>query len=135
MERIQGKWMTEPTESHWVDEDTGLPCFICRRNRLGHWCGYVGIPERHPHWGDDDSSGCIDFVVHGGVTYGQIDPKKDKACGLDKPHWWIGFDCAHSGDMVPEWDRPGSGNIYRDMNYVRDECLRLAKQLAEAGTR
>lgn len=73
---------------------------------MGHWCGYVGVPEGHPLFGQGDSDGL--FAVHGGITFAG-------ACQEDKEHgvchaplpgrpekvWWLGFDCAHAGDLMP----------------------------------
>jgi hypothetical protein len=63
--------------------------------------------------------------------------------------WWLGFDCAHAGDRMPQiestlkhtinflnlnLDRPfgpagGLEEVYRDLTYVEAECLQLAIQL------
>jgi hypothetical protein len=48
--------------------------------------------------------------------------------------WWLGFDCAHSGDMTPSYaDRmPSFGGeraTYRDIGYVRKQVAGLARQL------
>lgn len=53
--------------------------------------------------------------------------------------WWYGFDCGHSGDLLPGMaamlgkltgrERP-SWEVYRDRPYVAAECARLARQLA-----
>ena len=45
--------------------------------------------------------------------------------------WWFGFDCAHSGDLVPSMLAFGAsiGDDYRSLDYVIDECSDLAKQL------
>jgi hypothetical protein len=46
--------------------------------------------------------------------------------------WWFGFDCAHSGDHSPAYDRgPRYRGIYRTLEYVRGQCRSLAKQLAD----
>lgn len=51
--------------------------------------------------------------------------------------WWLGFDCAHSGDLCPSYDNDlrfrGESrydSIYRDRAYVEDQCRSLAQQLA-----
>lgn len=77
--------------------------------------------------------------VHGGITYaeGHLPGQEDDG------KWWFGFDCAHSGDLLPRdsqnWarlfaegrsDRP----VYRDLTYVRAECSKLARQLQELST-
>lgn len=44
--------------------------------------------------------------------------------------WWLGFDCAHSGDVSPSYDRGDGYNTYKDRHYVAREIASLAKQLA-----
>jgi hypothetical protein len=48
--------------------------------------------------------------------------------------WWLGFDCAHLGDISPAYDglrRSGYGDdTYKDIGYVTNEVTRLASQLA-----
>jgi hypothetical protein len=55
--------------------------------------------------------------------------------GLGEPDdvWWFGFDCAHSGDLVPGMPLYTglAGGVYRDQAYVRGECAKLAAQLAQ----
>jgi hypothetical protein len=117
-------WESEPDSSCWVDPETRSQC-MARRGPSGHWCGYVGLPRDHPAFGVDD--GDVDVDVHGGLTFSgtvDVDPE-----GL----WWLGFDCAHLGDLVPGLDRIGAvvgDSVYRDLDYVRGECARLAAQLA-----
>lgn len=60
-------------------------------------------------------------------------------CHLPEPGepndvWWFGFDCAHSGDVSPGYDRElrgfGTGHdTYRDLDYVVRQCEQLAAQL------
>ena len=68
--------------------------------------------------------------VHGGLTYGG-------GTLTDKPrgYWWLGFDCGHAGDLMPYLNalRDGahlqiSDEIYRDIDYVKNECAKLAWQ-------
>src|SRR5215831_16238351 len=64
-----GPWDQEPDKCQWIDEATGLDC-MALRNRMGAWCGYVGIPPEHPlHGLDYDDVGTWDFEVHGGLTF------------------------------------------------------------------
>lgn len=48
-----GPWDYEPDRDTWTDEATGLPCVAQRAGTLGHWCGYVGLPDDHPLHGCD----------------------------------------------------------------------------------
>jgi len=45
--------------------------------------------------------------------------------------WWVGFDCAHLGDVIPGLGLQDDG-VYRDESYVRAELENLARQAAEA---
>ena len=74
--------------------------------------------------------------VHGGLTFAG-DRKANP--GLH----WFGFDCMHGGDLSPMVDatvrlvrrrnRPTSGwhEEYRTLDYVREQCTQLARQLAD----
>lgn len=49
--------------------------------------------------------------------------------------WWFGFDCAHGGDLSPKYAHKyysafGRGE-YRTVAYVQQQCVELARQLAE----
>lgn len=55
--------------------------------------------------------------------------------------WWFGFDCGHAWDfqpgmiahlldLGPRYLRDYRDEIYRDLDYIRGECARLAQQLA-----
>jgi hypothetical protein len=139
LSEIDPIWEREPNELRFTDEDTGLECYICRHER-GHLCGYVIIPENHPLYESRDSWDywkypIDDLEVHGDITFAG----KYHAIG----EYVIGFDCAHAGDISPyngyEDILPGSSKlryvfkdeIYRDMEYVKGECKRLAKQIKE----
>lgn len=136
-----GPWDDEPDDVAWVDTDTGLAC-NATRNSFGAWCGYVGVPNTHPLCGMRyqscaNTSSCEDsycehspaalLKVHGGVTFsarvkGFLDPKDSL--------WVFGFDCAHADDLTPGWSRLNSGYaIYCDLDYVREQCGELARQL------
>ena len=96
----------------------GYPWAIIRTPAL-HLCGYVQVPETHPLY----KQPYVDFEVsaHGGLTY---------ASEAEAPFsgYWIGFDCAHSGDLFPRFSSSGT---YRTVLYVRDECERLIDQLID----
>ena len=152
-----GLWDDEPDEFKWLA--SGIPCLIQRHPSMGHWCGYVGVPEGHPwyktgyddvtrsgipcliqrhpsmgHWcgRTRDSDGARDWVdVHGGLTYAGKCPSDDP----DKLGW-LGFDCAHSGDHIPGLSLgPRGDDVYRDKAYVQAECERLATQAVGASSK
>lgn len=140
----EGEWSKEPNriegKMHGFD-------FLMHRNKVGSWCGYVGIPEGHPAFGKDYED--IDVEVHGGLTYAN-------ACRAPICHiadnktsiWWLGFDCSHAGDVMPSVigycksgllppslrmpsEILGMTETYKNVAYVKAEIDSLAKQLAE----
>jgi hypothetical protein len=149
-----GPWDNEPDRIEWRTA-VGLPGLLLR-NRFGAWCGYVAVPPGHPCYGLDYESiypkgpdGEPDYSVrplpnpvhelsvHGGVTYGNACDTASGICHVPEPGepddvWWFGFDCIHSGDVMPSTLRYApalSGDVYRDVAYVRAECEELAEQL------
>jgi hypothetical protein len=123
-----GPWHTEPDDVEF--EHVGLKCAI-HRSSVGVLCGYVGVPPGHPWWGQrfDD----IDANVHGGLTYA-----RGNSVGPNTELWWLGFDCAHAGDLMPcmltlsqpEFLRAAVALEYRNVDYVVAETQRLAEQAA-----
>lgn len=77
---------------------------VVYRHRFGHLCGYAEITDK----------ASIDLnSLHGGVTYqGELDWLDPKFKGKQ----FLGFDCAHAGDWVPD-----GGNFYDDV--YRDTCF------------
>lgn len=142
-----GPWALEPDKAQWIDEETGLQCLMVR-NGLGSLCGYVGIPQGHSAHGKDYDN--VEITIHGGLTYSQESQESgDPALGVchvsssDQAEslWWLGFDCAHAGDVSPRHDnemrmlteifeRSRGGDQYRDAEYVVQQVTSLARQLA-----
>lgn len=137
-----GPWDNEPDRVEWRDEKTGLDCLILR-NGLGALCGYVAVRPGHPWHGKgyDD----VPAEVHGGLTY--ADACHGRICHVPRPGepdnvWWLGFDAGHAWDLVPSmthWRRlmPKLASLddsetYRTVEYMRAECERLARQVADA---
>lgn len=133
-----GPWQSEPDRKEWRDEATGLTCLAVRQPSLGHWCGYVAVPPGHPaHEADYDD---VEAYVHGGLTYGN--KCQGLVCHVPAPGepddvFWLGFDCAHCGDLSPGMaarERQFGwmpSDRYRDLKYVEQQCASLAKQLSE----
>jgi hypothetical protein len=139
-------WLNEPDRLEF--EAHGFPCLI-RRAPLGNLCGYVAVPVGHPYHRKDYAN--MDISVHGGLTYaGEC---RDEICHVPKigesdDVWWFGFDCAHFLDVTPkmvEMREPGgilhdlwkdskyyTQDTYKDINYVKQECIDLARQLRKA---
>lgn len=138
-----GPWQDEPDREEWRDPQTGLPC-LASRGPLGAWCGYVAVPPGHVLHGRD-IWGIAEIEVHGGLTYS--DKCQGKICHVPAPGepddvWWLGFDCGHGGDYMPQADQSMKaiglegvtifeGGTYRDLAYVKAEITHLAAQLAE----
>jgi hypothetical protein len=102
-----GPWDDEPEDKvQWIDEAAGLDC-LAVRNRMGSWCGYVGVPSGHPAYGQDYDE--VDVEVHGGLTYAarcQPGPEGEAIChvpasGRTDDIWWLGFDTSHFMDLSP----------------------------------
>ena len=95
----EGEWVTEPDFYSFTHE--GLECTIMRMGVLdgpghifgGNLNGYVCIPPNHPDFGMDYMVKDHGYEVHGGLTFAEYND--------DKSVFSIGFDTAHSYDLVP----------------------------------
>jgi hypothetical protein len=97
-------------------------------HNLFHLCGYVGLPKKHKYYnkGYDD----IPVEVHGGLTFSEDTLQRQP----EKNLWWIGFDCAHSGDVAHFYFNPPTireDETYKDMKYVETEIKSLVDQLTK----
>ena len=128
-------------EKEW--EHNGLQCLAIIAE-FGHRCGYVGLPVGHP-WFEREYNGFLDEVldVHGGVTYsGHLgnDTIKPAIDGL----WWVGFDCAHYGDLPDVTEiaadafelrrimaRSERQGVIRTLEFVTEQCESMADQIIE----
>jgi len=124
----QNEWDLEPNLETGVF--LGFQWVISRHPKLKHLCGYVGIPSTHP-WYDLHEGNLYDIECHGGITYASDHPPEAYPDG-PKGLFWIGFDCAHSGDYAPGAYIPGIVNtqnlgVYRNMAYVKKEVGNLAE--------
>jgi len=135
-------WKTEPDFLEFIDESTGYRCFIQRHPELKHLCGYVELPKEHKLYGKTNVGNefLLNLDVHGGVTYAKNKIFKDIYRGVPlfiSVNYVVGFDCAHAGDYSP-YSLPLLGmnkiigdDTYKDIDYVTNECKKLAKQLKE----
>jgi hypothetical protein len=132
-----GPWQEEPDKMQFIEVVTSYPCLIVR-GPMGALCGYVGVNKTHPTYMKNYND--INVDVHGGLTFANIcSPNKEHGIchiveeGEDDDVWWLGFDCAHAGDMIP--NRVGGyrwyEDQYRDLYYVMNQCVLLARQLKE----
>jgi hypothetical protein len=100
-----------------------------------HHNGYIGIPDSHPMAQDNCESCGADLerrhslAVHGGITYESHSRTGDypiKAINV----YWLGFDCAHSGDLTKFCNFPSPEATFKDVDYVVNQLENLSKQLA-----
>ena len=138
-----GEWDSEPDKIQWQDSITKLPCLMVR-NRLGAWCGYVGVPQDHPAY--ERSYDDVAAEVHGDLTYSDKcmeEPKEKSIChipgiGESDDVWWLGFDCSHGGDAYPKVSAAmlfdTSFSSYKNQEYVTQQVTSLAAQFAEQVT-
>lgn len=147
----KGPWDSEPDKEQWVDKETCYPCIILRHDVSGHLCGYVGIDKAHPMYKKMYIDFEEDLDAHGGITYTELlsddmrpNPLNtsllaDSETSVNSNSlWWIGFDCAHLGDLEPNnrWNKPATmykyKETYKDWDYVKNQCEQLALQLYRA---
>lgn len=140
----RGEWDDEPDFKQW--QSHGLVCLAVRNNG-GGLCGYVGVKPGHPAYGRDLCGSEYDERLdpHGGVTFSRTSERYakhvDDENGEARDLFWVGFDCAHSGDASPAYSaiykktglayRSELGETYKNIAFVTAEVERLAKQLKE----
>lgn len=113
----RGEWDNEPDYVEF--KSSNRVCYLVRNSSTGSWCGYVSVPDSH--WLFEKNKKEEYYIecnleVHGGVTWARD--------GL------IGFDAAHHGDLMPAMSGlPSSGGVYRNLEYVKAETVKLAKQI------
>ena len=120
------EWENEPNRKEF--EYKGFKCLVRRTpNDLGHLCGYIELPKdcelKNASYDD------IGISVHGGLTFqGQLQ-------GETKDRYFLGFDCAHGGDLIPAIHRHGiashKDDTYKNMAYVEKEIKSMVDQLSE----
>ena len=106
-----------------------------------HRCGYVGLPKGNKYVGYDYDD--IDVDVHGGLTFAENSHNVDFA--LNDFPYYIGFDCAHSGDAEDLETMKKYGDITKERigwsfgngtpkskDYVLKELYKLVNQLKES---
>lgn len=152
-------WLTESREVTWIHETTGYTCHVKRQPAgflcgyvevpIGHplhgvqydWTIPASLvpAARAVLAGPVGQRGILDcfiqadrpveqmragflFDVHGGITF------TGPAYWDHELGWWFGFDCGHAGDLSPRLGTM-SGDVYRNMPFVRAQCESLAEQL------
>lgn len=131
----EGPWKDEIDYYAWEDAFTDYECVIRRDlHATGAWLGYVKVPSTHLLFREPFNSDGTQFLfVHGGLTYSSHG--EEPLLPFDEEGWWFGFDCAHAGDLLPLSsfipDQLGDLGTYKDINFVKKECEKLASQLKE----
>lgn len=130
-----------PTSGHWcgyVGVSEGHPAFGLHYNKADA----LAEPDENGYHGLD---------VHGGLTFSDFcdehpDAEAQGICHVPQPGqpekvWWLGFDCGHAFDLCPAYDvylrhqgiptfrSAWFGTHYRTLEYVQEECAKLATQL------
>lgn len=115
---LRQKWASivpimEPDQCEW--EYKNMHCCTLRHNRLGHWRGYVLIPQIMHEQID------IDYIeMHGGHSFNRN----------HNGDLWIGFDCGHSWDIVPGiGSRYDHDARYRGFAYVTKQVHSIVDQI------
>jgi hypothetical protein len=119
-------------EKEW--KHCGLSCAVVMAGKYRFRCGYVRVPPSHPAYRENYE--LLDVDVHGGLTFGVLEPCAEHEDGQG---YWLGFDCAHSGDEMYDPAHPvkysdgtlrnGRGHYWTEAETVL-ETERLAEQLA-----
>ena len=154
----KGPWVDEPDELIWTDKNTGYDLAIAR-NSLGNLCGYVCVNKNkfYPFKNGIKAVRKENIVnktfnikeieklysPHGGVTYIESYLRLHNFSEVSGRYYWIGFDCAHWGDLVPglisilnnsEFNQKHDTDFstYRDVSYVKKQCELLAKEIKDS---
>lgn len=119
-----------------------LPVPIREAVALGANPSYIALFCEALHEDDGMVRADVLFQVHGGLTFaGHCCPHPDDEgrgiCHVAEPGdddnvWWLGFDCAHYGDVSPKYDKEYLNewfSTYKRIGYVTVEVQNLARQL------
>ena len=90
----------------------------------GHLCGYVKIEGKDLL---QNQSAIKQISCHCGITYNSLFKYNSVY-----PENWIGFDCAHEGDIIPsiEMIRKTSKNCtYKNVEFCMMQCMNIVNQL------
>lgn len=129
-----GSWCDEPDELTFIDEETGLECRIERDREEGYLRGGVFFLGKEDKKMDIFSK---NIQVYGG---GLQPVSLVSATCYDYINiflkWFISFHCGHDGDLRPfslssQMGEDITGSTYKDIEFVKAECRKLAKQLHE----
>ena len=141
---IEGEWLDEPDLEVWDPGHDNLLC-IARRHTGGHLCGYVGVSNTMSNLVSQLAAHVHYLNCHGGVSFRGPDPVNDILQGGEyswvESYYYVGFDCAHGGDLCFLSKDIGGirmrifeNETYKNWDYVREQCQSLAHQLHDLMT-
>lgn len=127
MEKIK----LQPSKIYKKFSYKGYSCVITK-TWMGIHCGYVGITNLTPKYYKNYEL-CDEIKCHGGITWQGKTVSKNKSKKGNEFHW-IGFDCGHYNDYIPEMYKNISSSYvdnlpFRDVNYCIKECKNIVNQL------
>lgn len=113
--------------------------FQCRIQRVGipysgHLCGYVVIPKGHTlykmNYDDIEARYDYDLPAHGGLTFSDFVNNE----------FWVGFDCAHFGDLSPMYLEgfeiyKNDFDNYKDMTFVENNLKKIIDFITKEETK
>lgn len=98
----------------------GTKAKVVRQTKYGYLCGYVLVSSDRTEEMMDD----LDLIAHGGITYDR--------------DGWLGFDCAHYGDLNIEMLRLLKDNeisteyeTYKELSYVVGKLKEMIDKIKE----
>ena len=98
----------------------GTKAKVVRQTKYGYLCGYVLVSSDRTEDMMDD----LDLIAHGGITYDR--------------DGWLGFDCAHYGDLNIEMLRMLKDNeisteneTYKELSYVVGKLKEMIDKIKE----
>lgn len=98
----------------------GIKAKVVRQTKYGYLCGYILVSSDSTGEMMDD----LDIIAHGGITYDR--------------EGWLGFDCAHYGDLNIEMLRllkdseiSTEYETYKDLSYVIGNLKKMIDKIKE----
>jgi hypothetical protein len=85
-------------EHEWFH--AGLKCAVVQAREASHRCAYVRIPPGHPLYGKSYDAADEFASPHGGFTFAEA----EKCDEEDGRGWWLGWDYAHLGDAMHDYN-------------------------------
>lgn len=121
----------ENPDGFYAKEYSNHTFVVYQHPMSGHLNGYVLLNE------DDHIEDTMDIECHGGITFeGNLAEIISVQAGN-----WIGFDCAHYGDLSPFADERlaaygfnfgiSSDEIWRTSEFVEENCKLIINQLED----